>query len=145
MNWGYKIIAVYAVFVVGIMYLVFRSTQEDQDLVANDYYEQELKYQQVIDATARANALSSSVKSELKNDGELRIQFPAEMKGKHTEADILLYCTADKKKDITRHIETDDAEVSFKVPAGNHGWHDLKINWKTGASSYFNQNKLMIP
>ena len=62
MNWGYKILTVYIIFIAGILLLVFKSSTQNQDLVTKDYYEQELKYQQVIDATERANALSSEVK-----------------------------------------------------------------------------------
>lgn len=145
MSWGYKIVAFYAVFVIGIMFMVFRSSQENQDLVANDYYEQELKYQQRIDDTKRADALSSQVKYELMDNRELQIRFPQEMNGRHTEADILLYCTADKNKDIVKHLVTENGTVSFKVPVINRGWHELKINWKSGGVSYFNQNKILIP
>ena len=45
MNWGYKIILVYVLFVAGIVFLVVRSSMENTDLVTSDYYEKELKYQ----------------------------------------------------------------------------------------------------
>ena len=43
MNWGYKIVLVYIVFITGIVTLVYKSSAQNQDLVVNDYYEQELK------------------------------------------------------------------------------------------------------
>ena len=46
MNWGYKILTVYIIFIAGILFLVFKSSNQNQDLVTKDYYEQELKYQQ---------------------------------------------------------------------------------------------------
>ena len=51
MNWGYKILMVYVIFIAGILLLVFKSSSQNQDLVTEDYYEQELKYQQKIDET----------------------------------------------------------------------------------------------
>ena len=59
MNWGYKILLVYAVFIAGILFLVYKASSQKMDLVTPDYYEQELKYQSQINATERANALSA--------------------------------------------------------------------------------------
>ena len=61
MNWGYKILIVYIVFIAGIVTLVYKSSVQNQDLVVNDYYDQELKYQDKIDAVLRTNNLKSAV------------------------------------------------------------------------------------
>lgn len=143
MNWGYKIITVYAVFVAGIAFLVFKSTTQNQDLVTNDYYEQELKYQQRIDEIQRSNALSASVKYKISRD-DITISFPEEMKGTILDAKVLLYCTADKSKDIQQEIKTDDAIVHFKIPKGNKGLHELKISWTANKITYYFEDKLMI-
>ena len=44
---------VYLAFVAGMGFLVFKASNQEFDLVTKDYYEQELKYQQVIDQSAR--------------------------------------------------------------------------------------------
>ena len=46
-NWGHKIIIVYGVFVLGTLFMVYQSTLQKFDLVQNDYYAAELKYQEV--------------------------------------------------------------------------------------------------
>ena len=61
MSWGYKILSVYIIFVVGIMVMVFKSSMQNTDLVTPDYYEKELKYQQTIDESARTGKLSAKV------------------------------------------------------------------------------------
>ena len=61
MNWGYKILLVYVVFVAGIMFLVFKSSSQKMDLVTTDYYAKELKYQQKIDAMNKVQKLSDTV------------------------------------------------------------------------------------
>ena len=75
MNWGYKILVVYIVFVLAILFMVFKSSMQKTDLVTTDYYAKELKYQQKIDEIKRADALSAPVKYEIK-DNELIIVFP---------------------------------------------------------------------
>ena len=51
-NWGYKILFVYLSFAGGILYLVYRTSLENRDLVSDNYYEEELAYQKVIDQSA---------------------------------------------------------------------------------------------
>ena len=143
MNWGYKILFVYIFFVAGILFLVFRSSSQNQDLVVPDYYEQELKYQQRIDETERANALSSAVKYEIK-DNEIVIGFPDEMKGIQLKANVLLYCTADKRKDIRQDLSTKDAIVKLAVPKTNKGLHELKISWRANEVNYYFEHKIFI-
>lgn len=144
MNWGYKILTVYIIFVVGILFLVFKSSSQNQDLVTTDYYEQELKYQQKIDETERANALSTEVKYEIGNQ-EINISFPGEMNGKKLSANVLLYCTADKSKDIEKEMTTENAQLHIALPAANKGLHELRINWTANGTSYYYQHKIMIP
>lgn len=144
MNWGYKILFVYLFFVSGIIFLVYKSSVQNQDLVTADYYEQELKYQDRIDETKRANALSASVKYEIR-DNQLSIKFPEEMNGVQVSANILLYCIADKSKDIHYDASTNNASILMPLEAGSKGSYELKINWKANAVNYYYQHKLFIP
>lgn len=144
MNWGYKILSVYIVFIAGILYMVFKSSGENQDLVTKDYYEQELKYQQVIDDAERANTLSSDVTFELKGD-QMEIKLPKEMEGRKSSVKILLYCTADKRKDITAEQDTETAMLNLPVTKNNKGLHELKVSWITEGKSYYSEQKLIIP
>jgi hypothetical protein len=54
LSWGYKIMFVYIAFVAGMGFLVFKASSQKFDLVTKDYYDQELKYQQVIDQAANS-------------------------------------------------------------------------------------------
>ena len=144
MNWGYKILIVYMIFIGGIGFLVFKSTMQNQDLVTPDYYEQELKYQQKIDEIQRSNQLSASVKYELKN-GVIDIIFPKEMKDKEVTAQVLLYCIADKIKDTKKEFTTNTAAIAFNLPAANKGLHELQINWQSQGVTYYYKDKILVP
>ncbi len=143
MNWGYKILTVYIIFVAGILFLVFKSSFQNQDLVVPDYYEQELKFQQRIDETERANALSKEVTYEIR-EKEIIINFPPEMKGIFVTAHVLLYCTADKNKDIKQKLTTQDGEIKLALPPINKGLHELKINWEANGKTYYYGQKIFI-
>ncbi|MDO9375175.1 MAG: FixH family protein [Bacteroidota bacterium] len=141
MNWGYKILIVYLVFITGILFLVFKASSQNQDLVATDYYEQELKFQDRIDETARGNALSSKVAVQVL-DQSLMIKFPPEMTGADITADVLVYCIADKTKDLKKTIETSTGVASLPIAANLHGLYDVKIAWRAKGLGYFFQQKI---
>src|SRR6187200_484477 len=101
LSWGYKIMFVYIAFVIGMGFLVYKASSQKFDLVTKDYYNQELKYQQVIDQAANSSKLSAPVTEE-RNEGELKISFPSEMQGKKKLVDFYLYYAADAKRDFRR-------------------------------------------
>jgi hypothetical protein len=144
MNWGYKILVVYIVFIAGIVTLVYKSSVQNQDLVVEDYYNQELKYQYKIDEAKRADSLKEQVTYTIKND-EVIIKFPGEMRGLPLKANILLYCAKDEQKDIQKEVVTNDAMIHFPIPAGEKGIFTLKITWTVNNTNYYFEQKIIIP
>jgi hypothetical protein len=144
MNWGYKILIVYLIFVTGILYMVYRSSAQNQDLVTPDYYEQELAFQDRIDQTVRANALSAPVRYELQPGG-ISVLFPPELIHKKITAQAWLYCITDKSKDIKKEITTEDGKVFLPIPSGSKGSYELKTTWKVDGKGYYFEYKISIP
>src|SRR5690606_7444143 len=89
-NWGLKITGVYLGFVAIILTLVIGSMRQDFDLVSEDYYAQELAYQNVLDAGKNQNGLSAPAKIHA-NEAALTVDFPAEFRGKSITGNIHLY------------------------------------------------------
>ena len=80
MNWGLRIIILYSGFVIFMLGLVYKCTQQKFDLVAKDYYAQELAYQKVIDGSHNNALLQTPVKIEQQAAGIL-VQLPASQAG----------------------------------------------------------------
>ena len=94
MNWGYKILIIYSAFVLGIVFMVYKSTQQNIDLVTTDYYAKELVYQDRIDEAKRTSLLSAPVTIVEKNR-QLEVTFPKEfadffIKFTTTKGDLVL-------------------------------------------------------
>jgi hypothetical protein len=142
-NWGYKIAGVYILFVVGIMYLVVRSSQQNIDLVTPDYYAQELKYQDRIDETQRASALSEPVEFSLEHD-VLTISFPEQFSGKEITGSVLVYCPANKENDISRNISVSGNQMKINIPEKNSGMHEVQISWEVEGVKYYFGKSLFI-
>jgi len=143
MNWGYKILLAYVVFVTGIMFMVFKSSNQKMDLVTEDYYGKELKYQHQIDAMNSVQKLSDTVAYKM-NDGHLTIVFPKDFKGKKISGDIVLYCPSDEDKDVTTNFSVEDTPVSVYIKTGNKREYELQLSWQADKTSYYFEKKLII-
>lgn len=144
MNWGNKLLLTFIVFGTGMCYLVYRSVSTNYELVEKDYYKSELRYQQVIDGSNRANALSSSVKLEQK-DNIVFLQLPEEMKNKDVTGDVLFYCAYDGKKDKKfRLTVNDEGAQSFQPGIITPGNYTVKINWSNEGKDYYSEKTLTV-
>ena len=143
LSWGYKITLVYIAFVAGMGFLVFKASSQKFDLVTKDYYEQELKYQQVIDQAANSSRLSEPVTIERKQ-GELKISFPDELKNKKKLVDFYLYYAADAKRDFRRSFEVNENEITQALPDGMKGMFELKLSCETDTVKYYFEKKLFF-
>lgn len=78
MNWGKSIVLAFVIFIGFIMYIVIRSAQESVDLVSEDYYNEELKYQDVIDAEINTLPFKDSIRIE-QIAQTIEMEFPDEI------------------------------------------------------------------
>ncbi|MEP7106412.1 MAG: FixH family protein [Ferruginibacter sp.] len=143
MNWGHKIIVVYAVFVAGMLLLAYKSSRQNIELVTEDYYARELVYQKKIDEAKRTALLSAPVNIKFSNH-ELNINFPKDFAAKEISGELILYCPSDEKRDIWRKFKVTDGTVKITVPGSNHGLHYVKINWDTEGVNYYYEQKIII-
>lgn len=141
LSWGYKIMFVYVAFVAGMGVLVFKASSQKFDLVTKDYYDEELKYQQVIDQAANSSRLSAPLSIE-RTPNDLKIIFPDEMKNKKKLVDFYLYYPADEKKDFRKSFELNDNEITQALPVGMTGMYELKLTWEAEHVKYYHERKI---
>jgi hypothetical protein len=145
MNWGNKLLLVFVVFGGGISYMVFRCMQTPVNLVSEHYYKDELAYQQVIDGTRQANALSAKVGLTLTTGG-IHIQLPPEMRDRQVRGNIEFYCPSDAARDrnLPLSIERgghEDIPVADLLP----GHYTVKIAWTAAGIGYFSEQPFIVP
>lgn len=143
MNWGNKLLVTFIVFGAGMTYLVYRSVKTNYELVDKEYYKNELAYQQVIDGSARANALSAT---EVRQDSEgIVLQLPAEMKNKPVSGTVHFYCAYDEKRDKKYTLQPSPEGVqTFPAAQLQAGTYTVKISWVSNGSSYYTEKNLTI-
>ncbi|HMO31386.1 MAG TPA: FixH family protein [Lacibacter sp.] len=144
MSWGYKILFAYLAFVAGIMFLVFKASNESFDLVEKNYYEEELKYQTRIDESNRTARLSEPVQVQV-TGGQLQIRFPGDFNSQPVQGEVHLYYPANAKKDLRQPFTGQANELlSVALPPGNTGLHKLKLSWKVNDTTYYHEETVFL-
>ncbi|MEQ1675199.1 MAG: FixH family protein [Chitinophagaceae bacterium] len=144
MNWGNKLLVTFLVFGAGMTFLVYRSVKTNYEMVETDYYKNELAYQQVIDGSNRANALTSPVTLQQTEKGIL-LQLPEEMKNKTVTGEVHFYCAYDEKKDKKVELKTGtDGSQLISTEKLQPGTYTVKINWQQNGESYYSEKNLTV-
>ena len=145
MSWGYKIVLAFLAFVVFLGILVYRTMNNKIDLVAEDYYEQELLYQDEIIKIRNARSLDPSVQIQLVTAAkQLFIKFPSQHKVKHGSLD--LYRPSDAALD--RKLElVSDQNNQFVLFIGDlaSGLWQVKLEWQADSISYLQEQNIYLP
>ncbi len=143
-SWGWKIAFLYGGFVVMILFLVWKSVVKKIDLVADNYYEQELKFQNRIDQTRRASSLPVPLKWSV-SDAKVHIQYPASFPGGAIHGKVYFYCPSDNRKDISFPITTDE-NMQQVIPFSklSPGRYQIQIDWKANGETYWNEGIVNI-
>ena len=144
MNWGTRILLVFLLFATGIFYLVYRSMHVNYELVSKEYYKDEIRYQDVIDASKRASALSKQI-AITQSAGVIAVQLPDEMKNEKVIGTMWFYCAADETKD--RHISLQlDQYGAQQISRQNFvpGNYLVKVDWTSNNTRYYAEEPLTI-
>lgn len=142
MNWGKAIVIAYIFFGAFIVSMVVMTYKQNIDLVAEDYYAQELNYQAHMHKMEKLQALGGV---QIKREGQsLKITFPerlaqsAELKGT-----VHFYRPSNAMFDSSQNFEIQQTNIleldGSQLLAGK--W-DVKLEFSDGATEYFHIEKL---
>ena len=143
MNWGHKITLAFSAFVVFIVFMVVKSFQENVDLVTEDYYKQEIQYQQQIDKINNTHALKQKVSFAQENQ-QLIVQFPEEFKN-GLSGEINLFRPSDARFDVSTEIKV-DTNLRQSIPTSDlaKGYYKVKVDWNDGDKAYYMEESVFI-
>ena len=142
-SWGHKISIVYGLFVVGIMTMVYLTSKQNRDLVSDDYYAEELAYQEVINKSAKTASLSAPIEV-VKSENMLNINFPIEFDKKISKGKWTLYYAADIKKDIKGEFEISNRSLKLDFPINASGLYLFQIDWISDGVSYYYEKQINL-
>lgn len=142
MNWGTKIAFLYLSFATMIGVMVYKSVTQSVDLVAPNYYEQELKYQDKIDGI---NNLKADSKAIIITQGENSISFNFLKEMGVPKGHILFFKPDNAASDFETEIKTDNEGVqTIETKDLTKGTYLVKIDWKIGDKKFFKEERISI-
>jgi len=143
-NWGWKIALLYGGFVCFMLFLGYEASKEKVELVSENYYDEELKYQGHIDRMALTDSLH--VKPEWQVSGnKIAMLFPGSNGKENISGNIHFYCPADEKRDFTLPFAaTPDRLMSISSDKLHHGTYKMQIDWRQGRSDFYTEGIVTV-
>ena len=145
-NWGTGLVIGMLAFVSFIMYFVvtmLSSSDYDHDLVVEDYYKEELHYQQDIDAERNAFSLNESVEIIRKN-AKLILEFPKSIDLQNVDGEVLFYRPSNKKLDFRIPFsEIKASKVEIPETSLVRGRWNVKVSWKQGDREFLFRKEIL--
>lgn len=142
-NWGHKILIVYLIFVGGILLLAFKSSQQKFDLVQQDYYGAELKFQEVINASKHATDLGADLGVVVRGSF-LYITLPPILQKSETIGEVQLYCIADENGDMKKHFKSMNGVFELELLTTMKGNYIVKLTVQNKGVDYYFEKKIML-
>ena len=143
MNWGKGLALSLIGFAAMMAAFGIASARRTETLVTERYYEQELKYQDRIDASARAHALGGA-SIDLTCDAVL-IRFPEAMRRRSITGELLLQRPNDPGADRTIAIgHAEEGLFSASGLALTPGRYNAQLQWSADGVAYYTEDKLVV-
>jgi nitrogen fixation protein FixH len=137
-NWGTAIVIAFVCFISFIMYFVINmstNTKYNHDLVVEDYYQQELKFQNDINKEENSKTLTTNVSWVKTTDG-ISIKFPENLDLNKIKGTVFLYRPSNKALDFEIPISLSNHNLLIPDKRLLDGRWNIKIDWKYNNNNY---------
>jgi hypothetical protein len=135
MDWGKGIILSFVLFALFIGTLVVVCVRQDVNLVAQDYYKQELDYQQQIERERNAEELMSKPSMEVR-DNFLNISFDGFGKIEKGEVKLFRPSNPDFDKSFVLSLSQDSLQ-QFDISAQPSGMYKARMSWSMSGKEFY--------
>ena len=138
-SWGHGVVialGAFMLFILGMIFL-FPMGKQNSELITKNYYEEELHYQEVIDAKNRADALAEKPEVKLITAKGIDVFFPKEINNTNAKVDFHLFRTNDSNLDVKKDVTLDHTNA-FTIPKSviHVGNYTLKLKWTKDKVTY---------
>ncbi|WP_306643665.1 FixH family protein [Sanyastnella coralliicola] len=141
-TWGHGITLFIIGFIIFMSYLTIQAFSVDFDLVAENYYEQELAYQEQLDRMQ--NLANAGIEPEVIIDHQ-QVAVVLNDDNTLTSGKIKLYSPASKLGD--REAEwTNEVAGTFGLPTTglNPGWYEVQVHWEMNGTNYYFEQEIEL-
>lgn len=142
-SWGTAIVMAITSFVAFIMFFVLTMITDDaysHDLVVEEYYKNELSFQEQLDKTQNATLLSENINLKRTSEG-LVITFPEELEFSKIKGNVFLYRPSNKQLDSEIPLSLSTNQLLVPDKSLLDGRWNIIIDWEyLGEKYYFKED-----
>ncbi|WP_104734134.1 FixH family protein [Hanstruepera ponticola] len=144
-NWGTGIVIAFVGFISFIMYFVISMNTDkalDHDLVTEDYYKQELEFQNDIDKENNSKSLTKNLSWKKTNEGII-ITFPESLEINSITGNVFLYRPSNKQFDFETDISLSNHNLLIPDKRLLDGRWNIKVDWQYNGKSYLYKKEII--
>ena len=144
--WPFGIITAFSLFFLGTIGLVVMACSQKTDLVSNDYYEQEIKFQNHLDRLHRTERLGSraSVVYDVASQ-KITISLPPEQVREPVVGRIQLYRPSAARLDREVKLQPDSSGTQAIETTGlPPGLWKVRVSWTADDKEFFIDQRIVI-
>ena len=136
--WPYSIIATFVVFISALAAYVTFACSNDVELVAADYYQQEIEYEQQMDRLKRTQTLADQVKViQIPGSKQPKLQLPQSHATPEMTGKVQFYYPADGREDQHFPLKlTPEGIQAFNLNDLQRGFWRMKVRWTNAGEEY---------
>lgn len=140
-NWGTGI-AIFLVFFIGMCFLaLYKSLGVDRSLVRDDYYQEDINYQQKYDKIRNALSSSKLPITINKQENTLEVDFSGY---KNATGEIYFYRPSDASLDLRKPISLKDSKYSKDLSSFKKGKWRIKIDFTHDGKQYYTEQQVFL-
>lgn len=143
--WPYAIIAWFVIFISALATWAVVATHNSVDLVRQDYYEEELRFQQQIERVNRTAQMRKDI-TVTTDASSLTFKLPLDEAAAKPTGEIQLYRPSDASLDKKIALDVNDSGLQrIDASALKGGLWKVRVYWKVGqAEYYFDQSVVLV-
>jgi len=143
-NWGTGIVIAMIAFMSFILYFVVKMFTEDQyqyDLVVEEYYKQEIGFQDELNAEKNAIELDENVVIE-KTETGIMIDFPGNEASSNIDGVVNFYRPSNKNLDFTKPVILEDQKMFIPKSEIAAGRWNISVKWDQNGKTYLTRKNI---
>jgi hypothetical protein len=146
MNWGTKLTLVIATFMALMAAMVIYSFRQELNMVTDNYYEKDLRYQEQIEKIRNTSMLVEKPSAVFRSaDKIIAVHFPDKMMHNRIKGEIHLFRPSDHRMDQTYRISLDERGSQFiNASAFSPGEWIIKLSWTDQHLEYYHEINIFV-
>jgi hypothetical protein len=144
-NWGFGIVSFYILFVIAMVIFVVKSTQQKNELVIDNYYDEAVSYQNKIDESNNASNAESKLKMNFRIK-ESAIAINTIGNEKNIPGVLSFYKPDNAANDFKLNFVTDKSGNAIILLKNiKPGYWKVGLKWKSGSKNCFESKEIFFP